>query len=283
MVSVVNERIEPIKKCMFLVAGYGTRFLPATKVMPKEMMPILDKPLVQYGVEEAYEAGLTEIAFVTGRRKRAIEDHFDTNMELEAHLKGDPREKSLDDLRELIAKCTFSYTRQSEILGPGHAVKTGKILTSNEPFGVVLSDDLCFGTGKGVLAQMLDVYNEYRCCVIAVERVSNEDTDKYGIIEGSPIASNLFDVGRLVEKPSAEEAPSDMGIVGRYILTPDIFADLEKIEPGVGGEYQLTDALDRRAREGRVLALEFSGERFDCGSIEGFVQATNYCYERSMF
>ena len=269
-----------IKKCMFLVAGYGTRFLPATKVMPKEMMPILDKPLVQYGVEEAYEAGLSEIAFVTGRRKRAIEDHFDSNMELETHLAGDPREESLDGIRELITNCTFSYTRQSQILGPGHAVQTGKILTADEPFGVVLSDDLCFGEGKGVLSQMLDVFYKHQCCVVAVEQVPRESTDKYGIIEGTPIGSNIFDVNRLVEKPTPEDAPSDMGIVGRYILTPDIFDDLDAIDRGVGGEYQLTDALDRRAREGRVLALQFRGERFDCGSIEGFVRATNFCYKR---
>ena len=267
---------------MFLVAGYGTRFLPATKVMPKEMMPIVNKPLVQYGVEEAYEAGLTEILFVTGRRKRAIEDHFDTSVELDAHVEGFPDAKSLEGIRQLMKNCTFSYTRQSEILGPGHAVKTGRILTADEPFGVVLSDDLCFGTPKGVLSQMIEVYNEYGCCVVAVEEVPRDDTHKYGIIEGTPLDSNIYDVKKLVEKPKTVDAPSNMGIVGRYILTPNIFDDLDVISPGVGGEYQLTDALDRRAREGRVLALQFEGTRFDCGSIDGFVQATNYCYEQRL-
>ncbi len=269
-----------IKKCLFLVAGLGTRFLPATKAMPKEMMPILDKPLVQYGVEEALIAGMSEICFVTGRNKRAIEDHFDDNVELDFHVKDTARDEALNEIRELMSKCTFSYTRQAQMLGPGHAVKLGEILTGDQPFGVVLSDDLCFGDERNVLRQLLDVYEKYRCSVVAVQEVPREVSDRYGIVAGEFIEENVVDVASLVEKPEPAKAPSNLGIVGRYILTPDIYDALDRIEPGVSGEYQLTDAIDVLAREQRVVACQFSGKRFDCGSLDGFVAATNYCYRQ---
>lgn len=246
--------------------------------MPKEMMPVLDKPLVQYGVEEALVAGMSEICFVTGRTKRAIEDHFDDNVELDFHVKDTAREEGLSGIRELMSKCTFSYTRQAQMLGSGHAVKLGQILTGDLPFGVVLSDDLCFGEERNVLHQLLDVYEKYRCSVVAVQEVPRELSDRYGIVAGELIEDGIVDVTSLIEKPAPVDAPSNLGIVGRYILTPDIYDALDRIEPGVSGEYQLTDAIDVLAKEQRVLACKFQGKRFDCGSLEGFVAATNYCY-----
>ena len=241
-------------------------------------MPILDKPLVQYGVEEALNAGMSEICFVTGRNKRAIEDHFDDNIELEFHVKDTAREEALSEIRELMGKCTFSYTRQAQMLGPGHAVKLGRILTGDQPFGVVLADDLCFGDERNVLRQLLDVYEKYQCSVVAVQEVPRELSDRYGIVAGEFIEDGVVDVSSLVEKPAPAQAPSNLGIVGRYILTPDIYDALNRIKPGVSGEYQLTDAIDVLAKEQRVMAYQFSGKRFDCGSLDGFVAATNYCY-----
>lgn len=248
--------------------------------MPKEMMPILDKPLVQYGVEEALTAGMSEICFVTGRNKRAIEDHFDDNVELDFRVKDTAREKALSGIRELMSKCTFSYTRQAQMLGPGHAVKLGQILTGAQSFGVVLSDDLCFGIEHNVLQQLLEVYERFRCPVVAVQEVPRELSGRYGIVEGESIEDGVVDVTSLIEKPAPDEAPSNLGIVGRYILTPDIYDALDHIEPGVSGEYQLTDAIDLLAKEQRVVACRFKGKRFDCGSLDGFVAATNYCYRK---
>lgn len=274
----VDQRM--LRKCLFLVAGLGTRFLPVTKVMPKEMMPILDKPLVQYGVAEAFAAGMSEICFVTGRNKRAIEDHFDENLDLDQHIRGTARESALTELRELMAHCTFAYTRQTQRLGTGDAVKIGKTLTGSEPFGVVLADDLCFGSESSVLQQMLEVYEVHQCSVIAVEEIPTEASKLYGVVEGTAISDDLVVVSSLVEKPEPEDAPSNLGIVGRYILTPAIHRELETLKPGVGGEYQLTDAIDALAKKERVLAYRFKGRRFDCGSIDGFVAATNYCYRQ---
>ena len=269
-----------LKKCLFLAGGYGTRFLPATKAMPKEMLPILDKPLIQYGVEEAVQAGLHEIGFVTGRGKRAIEDHFDSNYELESRIRGTSREEALQSLEELIDTCTIAYTRQGEILGTGHAVLCGRLLMGNEAFGVVLADDLCLNAGNGVLAQLVEVYNKYECCVIAVEQVPVELTNKYGIIDGKEQEDGTYLVRELVEKPDPDDAPSQLGIVGRYILVPKIFDELERTEPGYGGEIQLTDALNALAATDRIVACAFDGIRFDCGSIEGFVEATNFCLQQ---
>ncbi|MDH3641382.1 MAG: UTP--glucose-1-phosphate uridylyltransferase GalU [Gammaproteobacteria bacterium] len=268
-----------IKKCLFPVAGYGTRFLPATKAMPKEILPVLNKPLVQYGVEEALQAGLKEVGFVTGRGKRAIEDHFDMSYELEHQIAGTGKEKALSGIRELIEDCTFSYTRQVNMKGLGDAILKGRTLIGDEAFGVVLADDLCFGDGAGVLEQMVGLYKQFRCSIVAIEEVPAEDTHNYGVIAGEAMSDRLFRVTDMVEKPSPAEAPSNLAIIGRYVLTPDIFEILENTEPGKNGELQITDALLQQARDGCVIAYRFKGKRFDCGSVSGFVEATNYCYE----
>lgn len=268
-----------IKKCLFPVAGYGTRFLPATKAMPKEMLPILDKPLVQYAVEEAAEAGLGGIGFVTGRGKRAIEDHFDVSYELEHQIAGTGKEKALEGIRSLIDTCTFSYTRQINMQGLGHAILTGESLVGDEPFGVVLADDLCIGENQGVLAQMVGLFKQYRCSIVAVEEVPSDQTHRYGVIAGEAISDTLMRVTDMVEKPAPADAPSNLAIIGRYILTPDIFDILRETPVGKNGEVQITDALLQQSRSGCVMAYKFKGRRFDCGSVEGFVDATNYQYE----
>tara|TARA_B100000767_G_scaffold271820_1_gene298233 strand:- start:4383 stop:5210 length:828 start_codon:yes stop_codon:yes gene_type:complete len=269
-----------IKKCLFPVAGYGTRFLPATKAMPKEMLPIVNKPLVHYGVEEALEAGLFEVGFVTGRNKRAINDYFDTNYELENEILGSGKEALLNDIRSVIDRGTFSSTRQSEMLGLGHAILTGETLIGDEPFGVVLADDLCFGQEHdGVLTQMVELYKQFRCTIIAIEEVPTDQVEKFGIIAGDMIRDDVFRVTDMIEKPKPEDAPSNLAIIGRYILTPDIFDIIRETPPGKNGEVQITDALMQQAKKGCVMAYKFKGKRFDCGSIEGFIDATNYCYE----
>lgn len=269
-----------IKKCLFPVAGYGTRFLPATKSMPKEMLPVVNKPLVQYGVEEAIEAGLTEIGFVTGRGKRAIADHFDVNYELEHQIAGTSKEEYLSSIRQVISTGSFSYTRQPSMSGLGDAILQGRRLIGNEPFGVVLSDDLCVvEENDGVLAQMVRLYKQFRCSIVAVQEVPKEDIHKFGVIAGEQMKDGLFQVTDMVEKPDAEDAPSNLAIIGRYILTPDIFEIIENTEPGKNDEVQLTDALLKQAKDGCVLAYKFKGKRFDCGAVSGFVDATNYVYE----
>jgi len=271
-----------IKKCLFPAAGYGTRFLPATKATPKEMLPILTKPLIQYGVEEAVEAGIKTMAIVSGRGKRAIEDHFDISYELEHQIKGGSKEALLSEIRSLITQCTFSYTRQIEMKGLGHAILTGETLIGNEPFAVVLADDLCENENRGVLAQMVEVYDKYQCSVVAIEEVPMEQTHKYGVIAGKLVdgTEDTYRVSDMVEKPEPKDAPSNLAIIGRYILTPDIFDILRKTNPGKGGEIQITDALLEQAKEGRVIAFKFKGKRFDCGSVDGFVQATNWFYDK---
>ncbi|QKE28279.1 UTP--glucose-1-phosphate uridylyltransferase [Arcobacter acticola] len=270
----------PIKKCLFPAAGYGTRFLPATKATPKEMLPVLTKPLIQYGVEEAIAAGMDTMAIVTGRGKRAIEDHFDISYELENQIKGTSKEHYLNEIRAVITKCTFSYTRQIEMKGLGHAILCGETLIGDQPFAVVLADDLCDAPEKGVLAQMVELYKKYHCSIVAIEEVPKEDTNKYGVIAGNEIEPGIFMVKDMVEKPEPEVAPSNLAIIGRYILTPDIFDIIRETKPGKGGEVQITDALLTQAKKGMVLAFKFNGQRFDCGSIDGFVQATNYFYEK---
>jgi UTP--glucose-1-phosphate uridylyltransferase len=267
-----------IKKCLFPAAGYGTRFLPATKAVPKEMLPILTKPLMQYGVEEALSAGITNMAIVTGRGKRAIEDHFDNAYELEAQLSGTSKESYLKDIKEIIKKSTFTYVRQKQMLGLGHAILTGEPLIGDEPFAVVLADDLCDCEEDGVISQMIEVYNQYQCSVIAIEEVPMNQTHKYGIIAGNLIdnSNDTYRVTDMVEKPKEESAPSNMAIIGRYILTPDIFNILKSIEPDKNGEIQITDALLVQAKRSKVIAYKFKGRRFDCGGIEGYIQATNY-------
>lgn len=270
-----------INKCLFPVAGYGTRFLPATKAMPKEMLPIVNKPLVQYGVEEAVEAGIRNFGFVTGRGKRAIEDHFDISYELEHQIRGTGKEELLAPIRALIDNNEFSYTRQIHMAGLGDAIRSGQNLIGDEPFAVVLADDLCVAEpgDEGVLAQMVRLYNQFRCSIVAIQEVPPEDTNKYGIIAGECMKEGLYRVTNMVEKPKPEDAPSNLAIIGRYILTPDIFEIIRNTEPGKNGEVQITDALLTQARNGVVLAYKFRGRRFDCGSIDGFVEATNYVYE----
>jgi UTP--glucose-1-phosphate uridylyltransferase len=268
-----------IKKCLFPAAGYGTRFLPATKAMPKEMLPILNKPLIQYGVEEAMEAGMTNIGMVTGRGKRALDDHFDVSYELEHQISGTSKEKYLADIRKIIGECTFSYTRQTEMKGLGHAILTGETLIGREPFGVILADDLCVGEGLSVLAQMARIYAKYRCSVVAIEEVPQDEVHKYGVIAGSELEDGVYVVSNMVEKPAPEEAPSNLAIIGRYILTPDIFDVIRATPPGRNGEIQITDALQTQAVKNMVLAYRFKGKRFDCGSVEGFVEAINHFYQ----
>lgn len=268
-----------LTKCLFPAAGYGTRFLPATKAMPKEMLPIVNKPLIQYGVEEAIDAGLTNIGFISGRGKRAIEDHFDISYELEHQIAGSSKEVLLDDIRDIINKCTFSYTRQVEMKGLGHAILTGETLIGDNPFAVLLADDFCTG-GVGVMRQMVDLYNEYQCSIVAIEEVPHDQTEKYGVIEGKEIQDGIFKISSMVEKPAPEDAPTNLAIIGRYILTPDIFDIIRHQPPGANGEIQITDAINEQAKKRMVLGYKFDGLRFDCGSIDGFVKATNHVYEQ---
>jgi UTP--glucose-1-phosphate uridylyltransferase len=270
-----------IKKCLFPVAGYGTRFLPATKSMPKEMLPIVNKPLVQYGVEESIAAGLSEVGFVTGRGKRAIGDHFDLNYELEREIAGTNKEEYLTSIREVMDKGQFSFTRQTSMKGLGDAILNGRRLIGDEPFGVVLSDDLCLTEAgeDGVLTQMVKLFKQFRCSIVAIQEVPEDQVSKFGVIAGDKIKDNLYQVTDMVEKPSVEDAPSNLAIIGRYILTPDIFELLETTSPGKNGEIQITDALLEQAKNGCVMAYKFKGRRFDCGSVEGFVAATNYVFE----
>lgn len=268
-----------IRKCLFPVAGYGTRFLPATKSMPKEMLPVVNKPLVQYGVEEAIEAGMKNCAMVTGRGKRAIADHFDISYELEHQISGTGKESYLESIRKVLAEGVFTTVRQGEMKGLGHAILMGEALIGNEPFGVVLSDDLCFNDGPGVLSQMADLFRQFQCSIVAIQEVPEDEVHKYGVIAGERLRDNLYRVDSMVEKPTREDAPSNLAIIGRYILTPDIFDILRTTPPGAKGEIQITDALQIQAQRGMVLAYKFDGIRFDCGSVPGFVAATNYVYE----
>ena len=268
-----------IRKCLFPVAGYGTRFLPATKSMPKEMLPVVNKPLVQYGVEEAIEAGMKNCAMVTGRGKRAIADHFDISYELEHQISGSAKEVYLESIRNVLNEGIFTQVRQREMKGLGHAILTGEALIGNEPFGVLLSDDLCFNEGQGVLSQMAELFKQFNCSIVAIQEVPEDEVHHYGVISGERLRDNLYRVDDMVEKPSKEEAPSNLAIIGRYILTPDIFDILRKTDPGANGEVQITDALQTQARKGMVLAYKFDGIRFDCGSVPGFVEATNYVYK----
>ncbi|MGF1772516.1 UTP--glucose-1-phosphate uridylyltransferase GalU [Vibrio wakamikoensis] len=269
-----------IKKCLFPAAGYGTRFLPATKSMPKEMMPVVNKPLIEYGVEEAIDAGMESMCIVTGRGKHTLMDHFDKNYELEHQIEGTNKEALLVDIRRLIDSANYTYIRQREMKGLGHAILTGKELVGDEPFAVVLADDLCVNPqGDGVLQQMAGLYNQFRCSIVAVQEVPKDQAHKYGVIAGDAIRDDLLRVTDMVEKPAPGTEPSNLAIIGRYILTPDIFELIENTEPGKGGEVQITDALLKQAQQGCVIAYKFKGERFDCGSVEGYIEATNYCFD----
>ena len=265
-----------IKKAIFPVAGLGTRFLPATKAQPKEMLPVVDKPLIQYAVEEAYAAGVREMIFVTGRHKRPIEDHFDMTFELEVALEQANKHDLLEVVRSVKPddmECI--YVRQAQALGLGHAVLCGQRLVGNNPFAVLLADDLMVGPsgGKPVLAQMVEQFDEWHASILAVQEVPAEQTRRYGIVAGNVVNDRLVDITQMVEKPAPEVAPSRLGVAGRYILTPGVFHEIAAQPRGVGGEIQLTDGIASLLRREKVFAYRYEGKRYDCGSKEGFLQA----------
>jgi UTP--glucose-1-phosphate uridylyltransferase len=262
-----------VTKAIFPVAGLGTRFLPATKAQPKEMLPVVDKPLIQYAVEEAYAAGIREMIFVTGRHKRPIEDHFDMTFELEVALEQAGKQELLDVVRSVKpADMECIYVRQAQALGLGHAVLCAQRLVGDEPFAVLLADDLMVGDTP-VLKQMVQQYEEWRVSILAVQEVPAEQTRRYGIVAGTTINDQLMDVSRIVEKPAPEVAPSRLGVAGRYILTPGVFHEIANQQRGVGNEIQLTDGIAGLLRREKVFAFRYEGKRYDCGSKEGFLQA----------
>ena len=266
--------MKKITKAVFPVAGLGTRFLPATKANAKEMLPVVDKPLIQYAVEEAAAAGITEMIFVTGRGKRAIADHFDKAYELEAELQLKGKRKLLEEVRNILPKgVTYAYTRQPEALGLGHAVLCARPLVGDEPFAVLLADDLIDGDPP-VMSQMVAAFEKYHSSILGVQTVAHKDTSQYGIVASEPMAERIQKLSGIVEKPKPEDAPSTLAVVGRYILKPRIFHYLANLSAGAGGEIQLTDAIAALLQEERVLAYEFQGTRYDCGNKLGYLRAT---------
>lgn len=266
---------KPIRKAVFPVAGLGTRFLPATKANPKEMLTVVDKPLIQYAAEEAVAAGIKELIFVTGRNKRSIPDHFDKAYELEAELKQGGKNELLKMIQNILPPdVTCIYIRQPEALGLGHAVLCAKPAIGDEPFAVILADDLIDGGDKPCLSQMVDVYARYSSAVLAVEPVPHEETYRYGIVSSQKVTETVSRISSIVEKPKPEDAPSDLAVVGRYILPPEIIPILEQTGTGAGGEIQLTDAIAKLMESREVMGLEFEGVRYDCGSKLGYLQAT---------
>ena len=264
-----------VKTAVIPVAGLGTRFLPATKANPKEMLPVVDKPLIQYAAEEAIAAGVDELIFVTSSSKRAIEDHFDKNFEMETELERKGKKDLLELVRNVVPKgVSCVYLRQPEALGLGHAVLCAKPVVGNEPFAVILADDLIDGYGQSCMKQMADAFEYNRCSVLGVEQVPREYTEKYGIVSSDPITEGLSRISSIVEKPKPDDAPTTLAVVGRYILTPRIFELLESTPRGAGGEIQLTDGIAALLREEQVLAYQFKGKRYDCGSKLGYLQAT---------
>lgn len=266
--------VQSIRKAVFPIAGLGTRFLPATKASPKEMLTVVDKPLIQYAVEEAYAAGIRQMIFVTGRTKRSIEDHFDTAYELESELEAAGKHELLQVVRSIKPDdMQVVYVRQHRALGLGHAVLCARELVGDEAFAVLLADDLMVGMPP-VTAQMVEQYDEWRASILAVQDVPREETRRYGIVSGSAVNDRLVDISGIVEKPSSEEAPSTLAVAGRYILTPGIFDELANQQQGVGGEIQLTDAIASMLRREKIFAYRYDGKRYDCGSKLGFLQAT---------
>lgn len=270
------NKVTDIRKAVFPVAGLGTRFLPATKAQPKEMLPVVDKPLIQYAVEEAYAAGIRHMIFVTGRNKRAIEDHFDTAYELENELEANGKHDLLRLVRSVPEDMDCSYVRQPRALGLGHAVLCAQPLVGDEPFAVLLADDLMCGPegGPGVLTQMVNVFREKRTSLLAVQEVPLDHVQRYGIVAGQPAGAGLMRVEQMIEKPSPREAPSRMGVSGRYILTPGVFEHIRNNPRGAGGEIQLTDGIARLIDTEGVHAYSYQGKRYDCGSKLGFLEAT---------
>jgi UTP--glucose-1-phosphate uridylyltransferase len=267
--------MKKIRKAVFPVAGLGTRFLPATKASPKEMLPVVDKPLIQYAVEEAVEAGMDQMIFITGRSKRAIADHFDKAFELEHELEAKGKEELLRIVRSIVPDhVSCIYLRQAEALGLGHAVLCALPVVGNEPFAVILADDLIDGGSRSCLSQMVDVYGYQGRSVLGVERVPQEETNKYGVVKATKLEDRVYKVESIVEKPAPDKAPSNLAVVGRYILTPGIFEKLQSTQKGAGGEIQLTDAIAALLKDEQVLAYEFLGKRYDCGSKIGYLEAT---------
>ena len=278
---MIQPNNTPVRKAVFPVAGLGTRFLPATKASPKEMLPVVDKPLIQYAVEEAYAAGIRHMIFVTGRSKRAIEDHFDTAYELEAELEAAGKKELLDLVRSIQPDdMDCAFVRQPRSLGLGHAVLCAEPLVGNEPFAVLLADDLMVGerangsSGPGVMAQMTAAFAKQGRSMLAVQEVPLEQVNRYGIVAGEPAGGPLLRIENIVEKPAPEKAPSRMGVAGRYILTPAIFEEIRSQPKGAGGEIQLTDAIARLMAHEAVYAFQYAGKRYDCGSKDGFLEAT---------
>ncbi|HSC78858.1 MAG TPA: UTP--glucose-1-phosphate uridylyltransferase GalU [Chitinolyticbacter sp.] len=267
--------MQKVRKAVFPVAGMGTRFLPATKASPKEMMPVVDKPLIQYAVEEALEAGITEMVFITGRNKRSIEDHFDKAYELESELAAKQKQKLLDILQSIIPKSVSCiYIRQPEALGLGHAVLCAEPVVGDEPFAVILADDLIDGNGTSEMKRMVELFGDTHCSVLGVEEVPKADTSSYGIVQVEPSSGQRLKITNIVEKPKPEEAPSNLAVVGRYILTPRVFHHLQNVQPGKGGEIQLTDGIFALMQEQYILAHTLKGTRYDCGSKLGYLKAT---------
>ena len=268
------EKVNQIRKAVFPVAGMGTRFLPATKASPKEMMPVVDKPLIQYAVEEAVQAGITELVFITGRGKRAIEDHFDKAAEIESDLQAKGKRELLKSVQDIIPKqASCIYMRQPRALGLGHAVLCAANVIGDEPFAVILADDL-IDAKPSATKQMMKIYRARQCSILGVQRIARKDASQYGIVKSRVLAPKLHVITGIVEKPKPNEAPSSLGVVGRYILTPRIFHHLRKVKPGAGGEIQLTDGIASLLKEEKALAFEFDGTRYDCGSKLGYLKAT---------
>lgn len=269
-----RKNVNQIRKAVFPVAGMGTRFLPATKASPKEMMPVVDKPLIQYAVEEATQAGITELVFITGRGKRAIEDHFDKAAEIEAELQARGKRELLKSVQDIIPKqASCTYVRQPLALGLGHAVLCAANVIGDEPFAVILADDL-IDAKPSAIQQMIKIYRVHQCSILGVQKITRQETSQYGIVKSRVLAPKLHAITGIVEKPKPSEAPSTLGVVGRYILTPRIFHHLRKVKPGAGGEIQLTDGIASLLKEEKALAFEFDGTRYDCGSKLGYLKAT---------
>ncbi len=262
-----------VRKAIIPAAGLGTRFLPATKAQPKEMLPIVDKPALQYIIEEAVESGIEEILIITGRNKKSIEDHFDKSVELELELEKSGKLELLEQVRKISEMANIHYIRQKEPKGLGHAIYCARYFIGNEPFAVLLGDDIVYAQ-KPCLKQMIDVYNEYRTTILGVQKVSDDDVSKYGIVDVKQIEDRVYKVKGLVEKPAMKDAPSNMAILGRYIISPEIFGILEQTEPGKGGEIQLTDGLKALAQREAMYAYDFEGRRYDVGDKQGFLEAT---------
>ena len=263
-----------IKHCLFPVAGFGTRFLPVTKTVPKELLPILDKPLIQYAVDEAYESGLTDMVLVINKHKSAIKNYFEPFPYLESLISSSTKIDKLNCINNITRNCNLNFINQTEMLGLGHAILQGKDVVGNNPFAVVLPDDLCYDEDQSVMKQMQEIFKENKDkCIVAVEEVNINDVNKYGVISFKSSSNNAFQVDDMIEKPSSSEAPSNLAIIGRYILTPDIFEILEQTEPDHNGEIQITNALRKIAKNGKVIAYKFKGKRIDCGSVDGYIKA----------